>query len=444
MLEHIIKRNGQIVPFDKKKITYAIYKAASSVGGHNKELAETLSDQVTRELEISYPPPDLPLVEEAQDMVEKVLIENGHARTAKAYILYRENRRKERKQKFRRNKQQSNIPYPIMYETLVWNLERQCETIEKLNHRVKNNDLADLVQKTDEAFNDKTYRAAQAIAKEKDRIKLVIIAGPSSSGKSTTTAKITEHLHTMGVDAVPLNIDHYFFDLEMHPKDEFGDYDFEMPEALDLALINQHLRQLIKGETVKTPHYDFEAGKRVDNVNEVRVKPGQMILIDTLHGLFEPMTNNIPDEKKFKVYIETISQQQDKDGTFIRWTDIRLLRRMVRDMNFRGYSPTRTIGHWHYVRRSEMKHIIPYVNDVDFIINGALPYELPFMKKYIKDELPGIIELWKNNPKKQDAYIRAKRIQKLLSEVKEYHDESILSNESLLREFIGGSHYKLH
>ncbi len=444
MLKNIIKRNGRIVPFDQEKITHAIYKAASSVGGHDKVLAQNLSDQVTRELSIMYPPPDLPLVEETQDMVEKVLIENGHARTAKAYILYRESRRKERQQKFRRTNQRSNIPYPIMYETLVWNLQNQCETIEKINRLVDDGQLADLVRKTDEAFNDKTYRAAKAIVKEKDRIKLVIIAGPSSSGKSTTTAKITQHLHTMGIEAVPLNIDHYFFDLEMHPKDEFGDYDFEMPEALDLALINQHLRQLIKGETVKTPHYDFEAGKRVDNVNEVRVKPGQVILIDTLHGLFEPMTNNIPDEKKFKVYIETISQQQDQDGTFIRWTDIRLLRRMVRDMKFRGYSPVRTVGHWHYVRRSEMKHIIPYVNDVDFIINGALPYELPFMKTQIMKELPNIIESWADNPKKQDAYIRAKRIQKLLSSVNEFHDESILSKDSLLREFIGGSDYKLH
>ncbi len=444
MLENIIKRNGQIVPFDQKKITHAIYKAASSVGGHDKGLAQDLSDQVTRELEINFPHPDLPLVEETQDMVEKVLIEKGHAKTAKAYILYRENRRKERQQKFRRTNKSSNIPYPIMYETLVWNLTTQCETVEKLNQLVEEDRLADLVQKTDAAFHDKTYRAAQAIAKEKDRIKLVIVAGPSSSGKSTTTAKITQHLLDMGIEAVPLNIDHYFFDLEMHPKDEFGDYDFEMPEALDLALINQHLRQLIKGETVKTPHYDFEKGKRTDNVNEVAVKPGQMILIDTLHGLFEPMTSNIPDEKKFKVYIETISQQQDNEGSFIRWTDIRLLRRMVRDMKFRGYTPVRTIGHWHYVRRSEMKHIIPYVNNVDFIINGALPYELPFMKKYIERELPDILNSLAGNPKKQDAYIRAKRIQTLLSEIKEYHDESILSSESLLREFIGGSQYKLH
>ena len=444
MLNNIIKRNGTIVPFDQEKITRAIYKAAASVGGHDYTLSKTLSDEVTQFLKQSYPYPDMPLMEEVQDVVEKVLIENGHAQTAKSFILYRENRRKERQQQFRRHKKSSNIPYPTMYEMLVWNLENECESIEKLNHLVTNGQLLDLVRKADAAFNDKTLRAAEAIAKEKDRIKLVIVAGPSSSGKSTTTAKITQHLGNMGIEAVPLNIDHYFFDLEMHPKDEFGDYDFETPEALDLALINDHLSKLVNGETVKIPYYDFEAGKRKDNVTEVSVKPGQMILIDTLHGLFEPMTSNIPDEKKFKVYIETISQQQDNEGSFIRWTDIRLLRRMVRDMKFRGYTPVRTIGHWHYVRRSEMKHIIPYVNNVDFIINGALPYELPFMKKYIERELPDILNSLAGNPKKQDAYIRAKRIQTLLSEIKEYHDESILSSESLLREFIGGSQYKLH
>lgn len=444
MLNNIIKRNGTIVPFDQEKITRAIYKAAASVGGHDYTLSKTLSDEVTQFLKQSYPYPDMPLMEEVQDMVEKVLIENGHAQTAKSFILYRENRRKERQQQFRRHKKSSNIPYPTMYEMLVWNLENECESIEKLNHLVTNGQLPDLVRKADAAFSDKTLRAAEAIAKEKDRIKLVIIAGPSSSGKSTTTAKITQHLGNMGIEAVPLNIDHYFFDLEMHPKDEFGDYDFETPEALDLALINDHLSKLVNGETVKIPYYDFEAGRRRDNVTDVCVKPEQIILIDTLHGLYGQMTKSIPEDKKFKVYIETISQLKDMDGNFIRWTDIRLLRRMVRDMKFRGYSPTRTIGHWHYVRRSEMKHIIPYVNDVDFVINGALPYEFPFMKKYIYDQLPKIIKTWENNPKKQDALLRAKRIQKLLSNIEAYQNDGILSEDSLLREFIGGSNYKLH
>ncbi len=441
-IESIVKRDGRVVPFDQDKITEAIYRAAASVGGHNRPLSEELSDQVVAMLNECFRPPDMPLVEEIQDMVERVLIGNGHVRTAKAFILYRDYRRREREAS--QAGKQTRLPYRIMYETLVWNLFHGCDTVEKLNQIIRSGKLKDLVQAADRAFDDSIDRVAQAIRREKNRIKLIIVAGPSSSGKTTTTAKLARRLNRLGIDTFPLNLDHYFFDLEMHPKDEHGDYDFEAPEALDITLIDRHLRALIDGETIKMPYYDFKQGKRFDNVTEVVVRDGQMLLIDSLHGLYEPMTRSIEGDRKFKVYIETISQLRTGNDKFIRWTDIRLLRRMVRDQSQRGYDPVRTIGHWHYVRRSEMKHIIPFIGNADYLLNGALPYELPILKKYAYHFFPGFLELWEKDPKHSDAYLRARRIYDLLSEIDQFDDESLIPPDSLLREFIGGSKYKLH
>ncbi|NOZ04523.1 MAG: response regulator SirA [FCB group bacterium] len=441
-IDRIVKRDGRVVPFDQDKITEAIYRAAASVGGHDRPLSENLSTQVVTMLNECFQPPDIPLVEEIQDMVERVLIENGHVRTAKAFILYRDYRRREREAT--RSGKRSRLPYKMMYETLVWNLFHECDTVEKLNQIIRSGKFKDLIAAADKAFDDSIDRVARAIRREKDRIRLIIVAGPSSSGKTTTTAKLAQRLNQLGIDTFPLNLDHYFFDLEMHPKDEHGDYDFEAPEALDITLIDQHLRALVEGKTIKMPYYDFKQGKRFDNITEITVRDNQVLLIDSLHGLYEPMTRSIDSKKKFKVYIETISQLRDKNNKFIRWTDIRLLRRMVRDQSQRGYDPVRTIGHWHYVRRSEMKHIIPFIGNADYLLNGALPYELPILKKYAFHFFPDFLKLWKEDPKRSDAYLRAKRIYGLLSEIEQFDDESVIPADSLLREFIGGSKYKLH
>jgi uridine kinase len=443
-ITRIVKRDGSLTDFDREKVVTAIYKAAASVGGHNRPLSEKLADEAIEMLNHNFPPPDVPTVEETQDIVEKVLIENGHARTAKAYIVYREARRRERERKSAKRGRESPLPYRVMYETLLWNMDHGCETIARLNSLMDDGTFPDLVKEADRAYNESITRAAEAIASESGPIRLIIVAGPSSSGKTTTTAKLAARLREHGVDTVPLNLDHYFFDLQLHPKDEHGDYDFETPEALDIPLVNAHLKALVDGETVKIPRYDFVSGRRLDDATPVTIKPSQVILIDTLHGLYGPMTKSLPEDLKFKVYIETISQIRDNDGNFLRWTDVRLLRRMVRDHATRGYDPSKTIGHWHYVRRAELKHIIPFIRDADYIINGSLPYELPYHKKYSFENFPGFLEAWKNDPKRRDAYIRAERIYKFLSQVGVYEDESVVPGDSLLREFIGGSIYKLH
>jgi uridine kinase len=442
-ITHIVKRDGRVAEFDRDKITNAIYKAAAAVGGHNRSLSEKLTDEVVRILNEAYAPPDMPTVEDIQDVAEKVLIENGHAKTARSYILYREYRRRERERKAEKRGKDRPLPYRLMYENLLWNLGHGCETIQKLNARVKDGSFPDLVRDADKNYSESVSRAAEVVASEVET-RLIIVAGPSSSGKTTTTAKLALRLKELGVETVLLNLDHYFFDLELHPKDEYGDYDFETPEALDIGMINEHLRQLVAGRTVKMPQYDFKVGKRLEDTADISIRPKQVILIDTLHGLYKPLTESIDDEIKFKLYIETVPILRDDDGKFIRWTDIRLLRRMVRDRAQRGYDPKQTIGHWHYVRRSELKHIIPFIRDADYVLNGALPYELPLHKKYSYEYFPGFLEVWAGNPKRRDAFIRAERIYGLLSQVEAYEDESIIPGDSLLREFIGGSIYKLH
>ncbi len=436
------KRDGRIVPFEQQRITNAIYKAAASLGGHDKERAQQISDEVVYTLFHQFPPGTTPTVEDIQDIVERILIENGHASTAKAFILYRDYRTRER-QRIKRQKSML-LPYPLMYEALRWNTLHGCDTIDGLNAIVTSGDLAELVREADEHYNESIEKAADTILDIHEKIRLIIVAGPSSSGKSTTTAKLAQALTDRGLKTSLLNLDHYFFNLEDHPRDEFGDYDFETPEALDLNLINEHLRALIAGETIRMPRYDFKEGKRYTDGKTVSIADDELILLDTLHGLYPQMTADIDDEMKFKLYIETISQIRDESGRFVRWTDIRLLRRMVRDASQRGYAPLQTIGHWHYVRRSELKHIIPHVGSVDFQINGSLPYDLPVLKQVIEPYFNDIISELEQQPERQDAFMRARRVQALLNQVEPFGDLDIIPDTSLVREFIGGSRYILH
>lgn len=442
MIETVVKRSGEVVPFDREKITVAIYKAAASVGGHDKALSEGISDKVIAALSATYSEDDPPTVEEVQDVVERVLIKAGHAKTAKAYILYRAARAKMRTQK--EIARVEYLPYKAMYQALDWAVEHDCHTISRLNHIIRDGRMSWLIEKADERYESILDGAAQAILERRDDLRFIIVAGPSSSGKTTTTHKIMHRLEASGVHVIPMSLDNYFFDLELHPQDEFGDYDFETPEAMDLPLINEHLAELDRGGGIEMPVYDFKTGKRTDRTTHFEPEPGTLILLDTLHGLYGGLTESVPDQHKFRLYIETISQLKDNTGRYTRWTDIRLLRRMIRDANFRAYSPEKTLLHWHYVRRSELKHIIPYQSSADFHVNGALAYELPFLKLHLMLYFEPFLEEWRGNEKRLDGYIRARRIHDLLASIEDVDDDSAVPDSSLLREFIGGGAYDIH
>jgi uridine kinase len=442
-IEQVVKRTGAVVPFNKGRITNAIYRAAVAVGGRDRSIAERLADQVVAMLEETTPPGHIPTVEEIQDIVEKALIENGHAKTAKAYILYRDERARRRRERAERSAHPSeNIPWHKIWEVLNWAVDHGLHTVERLNARIARGQFPDIVRETDRAYNEDITIAAEMIQERRDSLKMVIIAGPSSSGKTTTTTKLSHLLTKTGLSLVPLAVDNYFFDLELHPKDEHGDYDFETPQAIDLALLNEHLVRLISGEEVLIPFYDFKTGQRHDAQTPMRVGPDDLILIDSLHGLYAAMTQGVDDEHKFKLYIEPLLQMKGPDGQFVRWADLRLMRRMVRDATHRAYKPQQTLEHWHYVRSSELRNIIPYVNTTDYIVNSSLPYELPIMRARLFSFFEEWAEQYRGDPLRQDAFMRAERVHHLLKAVTPVEDDSAIPPDSLLREFIGGSCYE--
>ena len=442
-ITHVIKRNGAVVPFTPERITNAIYRAAVAVGGRDRKTAEELSRQVVALLEETTPDGVYPNIEQIQDLVEKVLIENGHAKVAKAYILYRDERARQREKRLEPGQGPSaNIPWAKLWSVLDWACSHEVHTVKLLNEHIRQGRLNEIVTAAEAAYHEDVENAANLILGRHGEVRLVFIAGPSSSGKTTTTIKLGEHLAKAGLRLVTLNVDNYFHDLEMHPKDEFGDYDFETPQALDLPLINQHLTALLNGQEVQLPYYDFKTGKRSEKTTPMKLESNEIILIDSLHGLYPEMTSAVPEEMKFKLYIEPLLQLKDNEGRYVRWTDIRLMRRMLRDAVHRAYDPTQTLLHWHYVRTSELRNIIPYVNTVDTIINSAMPYELPLYKAKLGNEFARWAEEYKDDPLHQDAYERAERVHQLFEEIDAVEDDNIVPENSVIREFIGGGIYR--
>jgi len=437
-ITQVIKRSGAIVPFNPARISNAIYRAAVSVGGRDKARAEWLTEQIVELLEQRSPQGHIPHIEEIQDIVEGVLIENGHSQVAKEYILYREKRALTR-QDTDTTQHTGNIPWSKIWRTLDWAIEHNLHTVEALNARVSLGEFEAIVLESEAAYEEEVLQAAQQIAARSAELKMVIISGPSSSGKTTTTIKLEQRLKKNGFKFVPLNVDNYFYNLEMHPKDEFGDYDFETPQALDLELINNHLQRLIQGEQVSIPFYDFKTGRRSMDQTPMQLKEDEILLIDSLHGLFPKMTSGISDSSKFKVYLEPLLQMKGPDGRYIRWADLRLIRRMLRDAAHRAYDPQKTLLHWHYVRASELRYIIPHISTTDVIINSGMPYEVSLYSPLLLDRFAEWEVKYKEDPLRHDAHERAARLHQLLQEVEPVEDDSAVPSDSVIREFIGGS-----
>jgi uridine kinase len=451
MPSSIVKRDGRLVPFEPQKITFAILRAAVAVGGRDQNLAQKIADSVVAELDrrsltaaeggLTSQPPS---VEEVQDTVEKMLIEGGHAKTAKAYILYRYEHNLKRTGKESLTYSPENIPYKKLWEALSWALESRCYKLSHLREYITEGRLPELVKLCEDFYASEVSSLLENMEEKLPGLKLIIIAGPSSSGKTTTTLKIAEALKPQGKRLVPINADNYFFNLETHPKDPHGDYDFETPQAIDMGLLNEHLGRLTAGEAVDIPYYNFKAGKRDGVSQTLRLSHGDIVLLDSLHGLYEPMTESVPPEAKYKVYIETLAQLKDEEGAFIRWTDVRMLRRMVRDREFRNYNPRQTLLHWYLVRRSELRYIVSHLRFAGSIVNSFMPYELLFLKNRLAPLFPAFVQELENDPAHSDAVSRAQRIVKLFSQIPDWTDESIVPPGSLLREFIGGGSYDYH
>jgi uridine kinase len=444
-IKNVIKRSGAVVPFNPDRVTNAIYRSAVSVGGRDKEQAAILGKKVIEILEKECEDGHTPHIEEIQDVVEKVLIEHGHAKVAKEYIIYREDakRRRETDAKYASHSSE-NIPWAKIWHVLNWAVSNKLSTIEQLNERIRNGEFSNIVNESETAYEDNVDTAAELISKRSDELKMVMVSGPSSSGKTTTTIKLEQRLKIKKLKFIPLNVDHYFFDLELHPKDEFGDYDFETPQALDLELINEHLHELCEGKEVLIPFYDFKTGKRKLDQTPMKLHDNEILLIDSLHGLFPKFSEGVANELKFKLYIEPLLQMKNAGGRYIKWTDLRLIRRMLRDSVHRAYKPRQTLEHWHYVRSSEMRNIIPYNATADYIINSAMPYEIALYKPKLYEYFKRWKEEYKDNPLREDALERVLRVCKFLDEVMAIEDDSTVPKESVMREFIGGSILPVH
>ncbi|MEI6970428.1 MAG: ATP cone domain-containing protein [bacterium] len=437
----ILRRDGSIASYDRERIVNAIFKASVSSGKPDMRLSRLIARRAEKTLGSTYGRDGVPSVEDIQDIVENALMESGHPAVARNYIIYRHHRAQLRAVRSQPFEMSDIIPYRKIYEVLLWNLNHKCDSVPALNSLIAAGQFPRLIRECEERYRDEVTAAASQILARSDNLRLIIIAGPSASGKTTTMIKISEHLKKNGFRLKAINIDNYFFDLENHPRDEFGDYDYETPQAIDLKLINQHLAQLLDGGRVLTPHYDFKTGKRALNVHEMKLAPNELLLIDSLHGLYKDMTRVVSDSCKFRLYLETLGQFRSETGDFMRWADNRLLRRMIRDRQHRNSMPIQTIMHWHYVRTSELSHIIPFINTADAVINSAMPYELPLLRARLLDYFPKAMREFKNNPKKRDAYVRARRVYGFLKPLVPVHDMSAVPRTSVLREFIGGSRY---
>ncbi|MBN2552367.1 MAG: hypothetical protein JXB06_06335 [Spirochaetales bacterium] len=442
MIEQILKRDGRIVPFNREKITFAVLQAAVAVGGRDRVKAEKVTDDVVKMLEQRQRGDSIPTVEEVQDLVEKALIERGHAKTAKAYIVYRYEHVLKRAGRKSLTYSADNIPYEKLWEALSWAVDHDCVHLRQIAESIREGRFERLVRDCEEFYSQELRRAVDKLRERLDTVKMVIIAGPSSSGKTTTTIKVEEKLKTQGYSFVPINVDHFFLDLKDHPEDLRGDHDFETPQALDIPLINETFAALLQGREVDVPFYNFKTGRREGSSGRMQLGQGEILLVDSLHGLFPEMTEGIPEERKFRLYIETLAQVKEGNDQFVRWADIRLLRRMVRDMQFRNYSPAQTIRHWHFVRRSELRYIVPRLRDAEVIVNSFLPYEIPIMKHRVGDLFQGFVEEFEQDTEAADAYDRALRIRQTFRQVPAWTDEQVVPVDSLLREFIGGSRYR--
>lgn len=320
-------------------------------------------------------------------------------------------------------------------ESEEWAELIKCDTISKLNNYIDKG-VADKIIQMAEALHEKKFAAiADEIAKHRDKIKLVLIAGPSSSGKTSSTQRISIQLAVNGIHPIPISMDDYYVNRVDTPRKPNGDYDFETVDAIDLELFNAHLKRLLNGERVKIPKYNFQTGLREYRGNELQLTENSVLLVEGIHGLNDRLTASIPAENKIKIYVSALIPLAFDQYNRINTTDVRLLRRMVRDSQFRSHDAVETLKRWPDVREGEEKYIFPFQCSADVIMNTNLIYEMAVIKKYAEPLLEAV-------PRESGKpYMIAKRLLRLLKHVKSMEDD-VIPNNSLLREFIGGSVFK--
>ncbi len=310
-----------------------------------------------------------------------------------------------------------------------WVKLTDCQTIYDINTHVKENPV-DFIQTCETKHNNMLAEIGEKIASERNNIRLIAIAGPSSSGKTTFSNRLRIELLSKGIRPVMISMDDYYIDRDKIPLNENGELDLEDINTLDIELFNEHMYALINGEEVEIPRFDFKLAKRVKG-HKLKIEPDQPIIIEGIHALNEQMSSLIPKHQKFKIFISPQIQINMDNHTPMSTTDLRLIRRIVRDNQFRNSPAKQTMSMWSSVRRGEFKWIYPNQEGADYVYNSELTYELCVLKKYA-------IPLLKEIGVEDEYYITANRLLKYLKYFTEIEEYAIPCN-SLLREFIGGS-----
>ena len=471
------KRNRALVKFDSDRIGRAILRAAESIGGFQRDFLPGVNEKIfsaqgsdeniagfladaaivclnsdPHHLISNFPP----TIESIQDTVLHTLRSYGFQNTADAYECYRWGRHWLREGALTPEKFSGNgFPRERMQQILEENRRLGVDTVASLNDAVRSGRIQEVIAASLDVYERSLDEAAQKVLSRLgagDRLRMMWVSGPSSSGKTTTTVKLTQRLEKQGLRFLMLNLDDYFWSLVEHPTDWINDRNYEAPEALDIQLLNQHLRALLDGQTIEKPVYSFKEGRRVAT-KPVKLEPDQILLLDCLHGFYPPITEGIDASAQFRLYIETLNVLYEGDGSTKRltqFTDVRLIRRMLRDAYHRNHSALRTILHWHYVRYGELFSIIPLMGLADHVVNGGFPFELPALKPFFIGE-SGLL------PKPEDfapyagfldARIRYDRVKTLLESVEGFTEKQVapgglIPGDAVIREFIGGSTIKI-
>lgn len=333
------------------------------------------------------------------------------------------------------------MPKLVQTKKLAWALDEyddihkilNMNTVYKLNKAVEEDKIKDVIM-LDEALHEKKIaNIADDIAKNRN-IKMILIAGPSSSGKTTFAQRLGLQLRINKVKPVTISVDNYFVERNQTPKDEDGKYDFENIEAIDLDLFNSHLTKLLNGEEIEMPEFDFHVGTKRYNGKKLKLEKDEVLVIEGIHCLNDQLTSSIPKDQKYKIYISALTVLNMDRYNRISSTDTRLVRRIVRDYQFRGYSAKQTIAGWYMVNRGEEKNIFPYQENANAIFNTSLIYELGVLKNIAMPLLEEITP-------EETEYAEARRLINMLKYFRTIPAEYVPAN-SLIKEFVGGGNFK--
>mgnify|MGYP006069698787 CR=1 FL=1 len=338
-------------------------------------------------------------------------------------------------------KEPDKMPKFVKNKKLAWAMEEyddinkimKIDRVYRINEAIEKGTIKDIILLAEALHEKKIAKIADNIAKNKN-IKMILIAGPSSSGKTTFAQRLGIQLKLNRIKPVTISVDNYFVERKDTPRDENGEYDFECLEAIDLNLFNDHLTRLLNGEEVEMPEFDFYEGTKRYKGKKLKLEKDEVLVIEGIHCLNDKLTSSIPSEQKYKVYISALTVLNLDRFNRISTTDTRLIRRIVRDYQFRGYSAKHTISTWNKVNEGERNNIFPFQEESNFIFNTSLVYELGALK-------PIVMPLLEEITKEDKEYAEACRLINMLKYFKEIPKEYV-PNNSLLKEFLGGGDFK--